>query len=417
MQKIKDFPLWRRNLWILWFTQVIAVSSFGFGIPFIPLYIQTLQNLDSEKVKILSTILVAAPAIGMGVMAPIWGYLADRFGRKLMMMRALFAGIFILGLMGMVTNVGQLIFLRTMQGLLTGTITAAFAFVAANTPEDKLSEAIGVISSSTFIGFSLGPVLGGLFAEAYGYRISFFLGSALIFIAFLSVLIFVKEDRQIFKETKSKDGIIKKYRSVIAPTIVVILLMLLVLRVTRTMFSPYLAIFVEGKFTSKSGVSSTTGLINGLIGICTAFSSIKIGKYIATHSRIKVLSWLVFISLIVAVLLSQYAAIAQILGIGQDLYAFIALYMLFYLVVGGIEPILTSTAAMQVAPQDRGALSGLQGMLGSFGWFIAPTISGFVAYGRSVDAVLYILPVVIFINLSLSFLLKSKERQRISKEV
>ncbi len=161
---------WKVNLYIIWFTQIISLMSFGLSLPFLPYYIQELGIKDLDRLKFYTAITSAAPALGMGLMAPIWGILADRYGKKLMLLRAVFcASIVLLGL-SLSVEVWQIILLRICQGLLTGTVGASSAFIASNTPDDKLSYSLGFLSSSTFIGLSAGPAIGGIIAESMGYR-------------------------------------------------------------------------------------------------------------------------------------------------------------------------------------------------------------------------------------------------------
>jgi len=184
---------WKINLYTVWAAQILSMMSFGFGLPFLPYYIQELGVVDQDKVKLYSGILSAVPAISMGIMAPIWGILADKYGKKLMLLRAMFFGSLILAAMGLATRVEHLIFLRIVQGAFTGTVTASAALVASNTPEKRLSYALGFLSSSTFIGYSAGPAMGGYVAEFLGYRASFFIGASLLIIDFFLVLFIIRE--------------------------------------------------------------------------------------------------------------------------------------------------------------------------------------------------------------------------------
>jgi len=395
---------WKRNLWILWITQIISLASFGFGLPFIPLYIQQIEVMSPERLKLMTTILAAAPALTMGIMAPIWGYLADRFGRKLMIMRAMVCAIFIITAMGFVTSVNQLLLLRLMQGLFTGTVTAAVAFVASNTPKENLTYALGVITSSTFIGFSLGPVIGGAFAEVYGFSMSFVLGGGLMVIGAFLVLFLIKEDKSTLVSKKSEKHVsfFEKYKKVIMPTVVVVLFMLFFLRISRSLFAPYVALFVESKFPSSDGVAMTTGIVNGLVGISTAISSMIMGTLASKFNKMKMLQVLLFAGTIIMLLITRYTAIADRLDVTNDLWVFVVMYMIFFFIIGGVEPILTSTSALVVDSGDRGALFGLQGMVGSLAWFAAPALAGPIVFNYDVEKVLIVIPIVLFINLMLS---------------
>lgn len=412
---------WKRNLWILWTTQVISLASFGFGLPFIPLYIQELEVLSPEKLKIMTTILAAAPAATMAIMAPIWGYLADKHGRKLMIMRAMFCAIFIITAMGFVSSVNQLIVLRLLQGLLTGTVTAAVAFVASNTPKKHLTEALGVITSATFIGYSLGPVIGGTFAKLYGYRMSFVSGGILMAIGAFLVLFLVKEDKSTLVTTKKGQHVsmVVKYKNILVPMIMIIMVMLFLLRISRSFFAPYLALFVQQWYPNTNDAAFVTGLLNGLIGLSTAFASMYMGKIASRFNKKKMVTALLSISLIIMLLITQYDHIYQSITpwltsytpfrIPSPLWIFTILYMMFFFIIGGVEPLLTSTAAMAVESSDRGALFGFQGLVGSLAWFVAPAIAGPVVYYYSIEHVLWVIPIVIFINVTLSILLRRKK--------
>jgi len=266
---------WKINLYTVWAAQILSMMSFGFGLPFLPYYIQELGVVDQDKVKLYSGILSAVPAISMGIMAPIWGMLADRYGKKLMLLRAMFFASFIIGAMGLVTRVEHLIFLRFAQGMFTGTATASSALIASGTPDHKLSSSLGFLSSSTFIGVSVGPLIGGFLAENIGYRISFFAGGLLMVINFLLVYFFVKEDTDTLKaqneSTKPKLPIL----SIFSATTITMLLILIFMRISRTVFNPYLPLFVQQIKGTIEGAPTLTGIITGITGVMTALSALK----------------------------------------------------------------------------------------------------------------------------------------------
>lgn len=399
---------WKKNLWILWVTQVISLMSFGFGLPFMLPYIKELGVLTESDQNLYVTILAAAPAITMGIMAPIWGNLADRFGRKLMILRAMFMAVLIIGAMGLVSNVNQLIVLRLMQGLFTGTVTAALTFIASNTPKEHMTYALGTISSSTFIGYSIGPMLGGTVARLFGIRTSFLIGSALMIVGALTVLFLIKEDKSTLM-SKSKDKISQKdkYKNIFIPTIIIILFMLFFLRISRSMFAPYIANFLD-RFIEDDGVlAQVTGIITGLVGFSTASASMIMGRVAQKLDKMKLMIIMLGLGVILMISILKYDEIANYLGIEQSLIVFFGIYMLFYFIIGGVEPIITSTSALQVEPSDRGALFGLQGMMGSMAWFAAPAIAAPIVINNPVEKVLFFVPIFLGINFILSVVLRT----------
>lgn len=401
---------WRKNLRILWFTHLAGVMSFSFGIPFMPLYIQELETLSRSEITLYSTILAAAPAVTMGIMAPIWGYLSDRLGRKLMILRASFFAIFILGGMGLASSIFQLFILRVTQGFLTGTISAVTTFVASDAPEENMSSALGVITSATFLGFSAGPMLGGVLASKFGYRASFLLGGFLMAIVFLSVLFFVKENKEKFikNRAKQKISIIKTYRKVLIPTVILILIMVFMLRVARTVFTPYLALYVEDHISNVETVPLITGMINGLTGAATAFSSIFIGKISIKFEKFGLLRLLIGSAIFVSVPLTLKIFTGSVFGFFTSFIFFVLIYVSLYFFLGGVEPLLTSVAALSVSPQNRGALFGLLAMVGSIAWFFGPVVAGPLAYYYDINAVIPIVPISLSIMFFLSILISKK---------
>ncbi|MHB9089897.1 MAG: MFS transporter, partial [Chloroflexota bacterium] len=185
---------WRRNLLFLWLSQTLIMMAFSFFFPFIPLYVQTLGVHGDADAARWAGLITAAAAVSMAVVQPIWGNLADRFGRKPMVVRSMLAGSIITTLMGIATSPEQLLLLRFIQGAFTGTIAAANALVAASTPRSRLGYALGVMQMSFFLGASVGPLGGGLIADHFGFRMSFYVAGVLMLVGCLIVTLLVHED-------------------------------------------------------------------------------------------------------------------------------------------------------------------------------------------------------------------------------
>lgn len=389
---------WKSNLYVLWVSQVISMMSFNLGLPFMAFYIQEIGIIDDVQIKFYTGLIAAAPAITMGIMAPIWGILGDKYGKKLMLIRAMASASIILAAIGMVTNINQLIILRLFQGLLTGTVTASSALVATGTPEKKLSYALGLISSSTFIGFAAGPTIGGIIAEAFGYRISFFIGGALMFLDFLLVLFLVKEEKIEYKVKEKKIGL-KESMNIFTPFIISMLFVLLFLRIGRTIFAPYLPLYLQQIRGTLEGTVTLTGAINGVSGLMTAIAGLTICRLGDKHNKISILKILTFAGIMVSIF-------AYLSG---ELTMFIVIYSLFFLVVGGIEPLVMSMNSANVPPEKRGVLFGFQALMGSIGWGIAPMLGGYVSIEYDIHMILILAPV--FLSLALITIYFAQKRK------
>lgn len=275
-------PQWRRTLYTVWITQFVAVLGFAFVIPFIPYYVQELGVTDVKQAGMWAGLVTSAQALSMALMAPVWGALADRYGRKLMVLRASFAGAVVLSLMGFVTNVQQLVVLRFIQGMLTGTVAATTTLVASTVPRERSGMALGSLQTAIFLGVSLGPLLGGLSGDLVGYRPSFWITGALLFISGVLVLLFVHEDFQPATDVarKGRMNYVQAARLVLASgPLLAVFASRILLRVGTRALDPILPLFVQQLLPAGSQVGATTGIIAAVAGLGAAIGSPIIGGW------------------------------------------------------------------------------------------------------------------------------------------
>jgi len=184
---------WKKNLYVVFFAEMIAITGMAFVVPFLPFYVKELGITDANLVAQWSGWLMGAPALVMVIVSPLWGFLADRVGRKPMVERALFGSSIVIFLMSWAGNIYQLLFLRLLQGLLTGTIAACTALISTSSPSKKMGFSLGLLQTGVFLGFFLGPLLGGISADIFGFRNSFRITSALLFISGWLIFFLVEE--------------------------------------------------------------------------------------------------------------------------------------------------------------------------------------------------------------------------------
>ncbi|MDR0898958.1 MAG: MFS transporter, partial [Lactobacillaceae bacterium] len=154
---LKKYPNWKRNLYILWFgTFFVGVAS-SEVTPFLSLYTEELGHFSNAQVNLYAGIAFSATFLMTAIVSPIWGKLADRVGRKPMLLRAAFGMAVIQALTAFVTQVWQLILLRLLMGLFNGYIGNANALVAKDTPQQESGKALGFITTGFTSGALLGP--------------------------------------------------------------------------------------------------------------------------------------------------------------------------------------------------------------------------------------------------------------------
>src|SRR5712692_9901795 len=170
---------WRRNVWALTLTVFVAFVGFQFFSPFLPLYIRELGVTDPKRIALWAGGLAAVTPAVSGLLGPLFGRLADRFGRKMMLIRSLAGFVVIIAAMGMVTSVEQLLITRVLQGLFAGFSPMAMAVASVSAPREKISLAIARVQGAQLISVAVGPAIGGLVASHLGMRVAFFITAAM----------------------------------------------------------------------------------------------------------------------------------------------------------------------------------------------------------------------------------------------
>ncbi|HUX75614.1 MAG TPA: MFS transporter [Anaerolineae bacterium] len=282
---------WRRNLVAIWFAELIAIVGFTVVIPLLPLYVQELGVQGEREVRIWAGVIFSGHAVAMAIFGPIWGALSDQYGRKVMVERAMFGGSVVIGLMGLAQDVQQLALLRTVQGALTGTVTAANALVATTAPREHAGSALGMLQMAIYVGASAGPLLGGLVADTFGYRATFWVTGGLLFLAALGVLFFVKEDFQPAAPpvdaqaaaSTSRLTLRQRVWNRLAPVLGSRLLLgvmgvRLLMRLGARLLGPVLPLFIQAIVPADARVASITGIVSGVSAAAGAVGALGLGR-------------------------------------------------------------------------------------------------------------------------------------------
>jgi DHA1 family multidrug resistance protein-like MFS transporter len=364
---------WQRNLAVLWIGELIAIAGFSVTLPFLPYYVQELGITEVNQVAFWSGLVAASQAITMALVAPVWGSLADRYGRKIMVVRAMFGGAIVISAMGFVGNVYQLVILRAIQGTLTGTVPAATTLVASNTPAKRRGYALGLLQMAIYLGSSVGPLLGGLVADSLGMRAAFWVTGGLLFTAGVLVSLFVHEDFTPLESTAASadgeqpakpslwDGLLLVLRT---RALLVVFGIRVLMRTAFRIVGPVMPLLVQQIAGPDAKIASITGTITGLASATSAASAILLGRL---SDRIGTRRILLACGTAVGVLYGLQ-------GLVSTTTQFLLLRVLAGAFMGGVVA-ATSTLLAELAPKDRfGAVYGINTSLTAAANAIAPMV-------------------------------------------
>jgi MFS family permease len=187
---------WQRNLAVCMFGSFTTIVAMTLLLPFLPLYVEQLGVKDHAAIVQWSGAAYGATFLSAALVAPLWGRLADRYGRKPMLIRASLGMAVAMALIGMAGNVWQLVGLRLLAGLLGGYASGSMVLVATQTPKARTGWALGTMSSAIMAGNLVGPLVGGVLPPLIGIRATFFAAGAMIFVAFLATAFLIREQKK-----------------------------------------------------------------------------------------------------------------------------------------------------------------------------------------------------------------------------
>jgi DHA1 family multidrug resistance protein-like MFS transporter len=277
---MNNAPRWRRTLYAIGAAELLAIAGFSTSSPIVPFFLQDLGVTDPMRIKVLSGLAQALPSLTLVFFSPIWGSVADNYGRKPMLLRAMFGGTLVMVLQGLVAAPWQLLVLRTFQGALTGTVAAATILVASIAPPEEVGYSLGLLQMAIFLGASVGPLFGGVIADLFGRRATFFATSLLLLAAALVILRFTEDN---FTPPRDKKPILKSLLPDFSPltsstALWSLLAVIAADQIAGSVLSPFLPLFIQKLAVGSTRVGSTTGLVLGFGAVSSAVAALTVGR-------------------------------------------------------------------------------------------------------------------------------------------
>ncbi|MCH1625499.1 MFS transporter [Fredinandcohnia sp. SECRCQ15] len=371
----------KRNLMIMWFANFFIAASATMIMPFLSLYIETFGNFSESYVQRWAGFVFAATFVTAFFISPLWGRFGDKNGyKKILLITGTGIAISIF-LMGYVTSVGQLFFLRLFMGAVTGFIPTSLALISAQTPKEIAGRTLGTLQMGNVSGSLFGPLLGGMLADAVGFQYTFVLTSTVILLATLLVAVGVKEVRPTEESLK-----LKKYtrKEVIVhifhnPVLLTIIFISFLIQVGNFSIQPLLALYVT-ELSSSSNIAFLAGLAFSATGFGNLLFTRQWGKLGDQNGHERIL----MILMIAAAILFIPQALVT------DLWQLVLCRFIFGMAVGGIIPCMTAYIR-QVAPLSmQGEVLGYNQSFKFLGNVIGPITGGIISGFFGISSVFFV---------------------------
>jgi len=346
----------------------LASFAMNFWWPFLPLYLREIGAGSDANALFWVGLATAVQGVARLLTGPLWGVLSDRYGRKLMFVRALFAATVTTAIAAVAHAPWVIVVSLTMQGLFSGFIPAAVALTSVSVPDERLDRALGVVTAGQYLGSTLGPAAGALLAYAFGYRGAIVASAILPSLAAAWIIFAVPRDHL---ETPAPP-----VRA--APRRRVRLSLGWARGFSRTFWVAVLLYF--GLFALNQLIRVATpialkdlageGRAAAVAGV--AFTAAGAGSVAGVLVVARALGWWTGLRGTVITLTLASAAISPLLAFAPNEWVFAAGLLLFAIANGASMPATNALIASTVDPSRRGTAFGLASSAQAIAFMIGP---------------------------------------------
>nr|WP_194382837.1 multidrug efflux MFS transporter [Bacillus mojavensis] len=375
-------------------------------IPFLSLYIETLSTFSNGFVQRWSGYVFGITFLMAFLVSPFWGRFGDKRGyKKILLTTGIGIAVSIL-LMGFVTSVYQLFFLRMAMGLVTGFIPTSLAMISAQTPKSSAGKTLGTLQMGQVSGSLFGPLLGGVLADHFGFTYTFFITSFVIFLAVLLVLFGVKEQPLTEKMNKRQSYTRKEVLSYIFhhPALWVMMLLTMLIQTGNFSIQPLLALYVN-ELHGPDNLAFFSGMAFSATGLGSLLLARKWGDLGDRYGHRRILIGL----LIAASLFFIPQALASSFSV------LLVFRFLFGMAMGGLLPCITAAIRVQAPGSIQGEVLGYNVSFRFLGNVLGPLLGGIISSHFNISAAFYVTAFLFFSGACLLWIMKKFQKESYAK--
>ncbi len=364
-------PTWRRTLTVMVGIQLGMNMGFTTLSPVMPLYLPVLGVHDAASIDLWAGTLASVTPFIAAFVSPFWGRVADRRGRKLMVLRSCFAICLFIGLMSVAQNAWQLLGLRGLMGAFAGFNAATITLVASQVPSRRIGYALGWLSTGQLVGTLIGPLAGGAIADLTGsYRAPFLFTSAVCLICGLCVMRLIQEG---YRPPKSGGGSLSPAKSFAilarSPGLLPLFVVLLLAQFGVQAVQPVVTLYVEHLTGPRPDLATLGGIAFSITGVADLIASPFLGRRSDTLGYRRVL----------LICLAGAAIASAPQGFVTNYWSFVAARFGLGLFIGGILPTANALVGRLAASGDRGLVYGITASAMFLGSSLGPLSGGIIA--------------------------------------
>ena len=392
-----EFPRWQRSAWLIASGAGIAAFSMSFWVPFLPLYMRDL-GVETEPGQLFwAALALSSNGVFRMIGGPIWGVLSDRYGRKVMYVRALFAATITTVIAAAATEPWHVTVAMACQGLLSGFIPAAIALTSVSVPESRMTGALGTVQGLQYTGNTLGPAVGALLAGPLGLRGAIVAGALLPSLAAMLVLVLVPRDRVAPRVAASRERL--RWREALrrdaslqfALGLLLYFISFVMIDLVRTAAPAAL-----DALAGPENATRATGIAFSVSGLASVIGAMGLARLVGRPGQFR-------LSLTAVIGLCAVAHIA--LGVAGSVAFFIVAYGVASMIRGAMLPATNTVIAASVPVERRGTAFGIAAAAQALAFIVGPMSAaafalvsvwlGFIALG----VVLALIAAVTFVAL------------------
>ena len=387
---------WQRNLKIAWIGTFFTGASFSIVMPFMALYVEEL-GIKGAMVEWYAGLSVALSALASALVSPVWGRLADRYGRKPMMIRASMVMTFTMGGLAFVPNVFWMLFLRILNGLFAGYVPNATALIASQAPQQRSGYALGTLSTGLTAGVLIGPLLGGTLSEAFGMRCTFLLVGLILFICCLLTIFGLREDFQPIEkgEMMTLSQVFAKIPS--KSLLIGLFVTSMIIQISAQSIAPMLALYIR-YLGQRDNILFYSGLIVSAMDFSSLLSTPFLGKLGDRIGNHRLLLMGLFYSFLLY-FLCGFAGSALQLGILRFAYGF---------GIGALMPSVNSLLTKMTPKEGISRIFSFNQSFSYIGQVLGPFVGSAVATGLGYRWVFFVTAMIVFGNFVWSLIIFRK---------